>query len=55
MVYPSRRQSAEVGSGGQEFVAFYGQEVQAAEMLEKIKAQIWEHKKRGFWQSLGLI
>ena len=39
----------------QEFVAFYGQEVQAAEMLEKIKAQIWEHKKRAFWQSLGLI
>ena len=44
-----------MGGVAQEFVAFYGQEVQAAEMLEKIKAQIWEHKKRGFWQSLGLI
>jgi protein SCO1/2 len=38
-----------------EFVAFYGQEVLAGEMIPKIETQIWEYRKRAFWQSLGLL
>ena len=36
-----------------EFVAFYGQEELAATMIPKVENQIWEYRKRAFWQSLA--
>jgi len=37
------------------FVAFYGQAVEAEDMVKKISEHIWEAKKRSFWQWLGLL
>ena len=36
-------------------MAFYGQEELAATMIPKVEKQIWEYRKRAFWQSLGLL
>ena len=38
-----------------EFVAFYGQDVLAESMVPKITDQIWEWKKRSFYQSIGVL